>query len=103
MRLHHLHHELASAQALCFPAGAQPGRSIVAPATRVGAHVRCAAEASDPVLLVAVELLPSATICNVPPMKEVTGILAGDLGQGYGPSADCRRRLPETHPRGLKT
>src|SRR5206468_11507635 len=79
MGLHHLHHKLASAQALAgFPAGAQPGGTVVAAATRVGAHVRRAAEACDPVLrcrravALRVDLQRSSDV-------EVSGILSGDL------------------------
>src|SRR5258708_35875183 len=51
MGLHHLHHKLASAQALArFLTCAQPGWTVVAAATRVRAHVRRAAEASDAAL-----------------------------------------------------
>src|SRR5882672_3421622 len=51
MGLHHLHHKLASAQALArFLTGAQPGRTVVAPATRVRAHVRRAAKTRDAAL-----------------------------------------------------
>ena len=87
--LHHLHHELASAQALArFLARAQPGRTVVAAAAWVRAHVRRAAEAGDPVPC-GVELLPCASICNVPPMKR---------SQAYCPatcaSARLERRLP---------
>src|SRR3979490_2148299 len=102
MGLHHLHHKLASAQALArFLTGAQPGGTVVAGAPRGRAPVRGAAEAGGarpmcgaprkPVMrpLVAVELLPCASICNVPPMKR---------SQAYCPatcaSARLDRRLP---------
>src|SRR5207302_5655617 len=77
--LHHLHHELASAQVLArFLAGAQPGRTIVAPAAWVGAHVRRAAEARDAALggrravALRVDLQRAAD-------EEVAGILSRDL------------------------
>src|ERR1700722_16732553 len=79
MGLHHLHHKLASAQALArFLAGAQPGGAVVAAATRVGAHIRRAAEARDPALCcrravaLRVDLQRAAD-------EEVAGILSGDL------------------------
>src|SRR3984957_19784017 len=79
MGLHHLHHELASAQALApFLTGAQPGGTVVAAATRVSAHVRRAAEARDPALCcrravaLRIDLQRAAD-------EEVAGILSGDL------------------------
>src|SRR3954470_2921816 len=79
MGLHHLHHKLASAQALPrFLTGAQPGGTVVAAATRVGAHIRRAAEARDPALCcrravaLRVDLQRAAD-------EEVAGILSGDL------------------------
>src|SRR5580700_11449027 len=79
MGLHHLHHKLASAQALArFLTGAQPGRTVVAAATRVGAHIRRAAEARDPALCcrravaLCVDLQRAAD-------EEIAGILSGDL------------------------
>src|SRR6202022_1760515 len=74
-----LHHELASAQAVArFLTGAQPGGTVVAAATRVGAHIRRAAEARDPALCcrravaLRVDLQRAAD-------EEVAGILSGDL------------------------
>src|SRR5258708_9760336 len=79
MGLHHLHHKLASAQALArFLTCAQPGWTVVAAATRVRAHVRRAAEASDAALggrravALRVDLQRAAN-------EEVAGILSRDL------------------------
>src|SRR5712671_1411941 len=79
MSLHHLHHKFASAQALArFLTCAQPGRTVVAAATRVRAHVRCAAEARDAALgsrravTLRVDLQRAAD-------EEVAGILSRDL------------------------
>src|ERR1700681_2318745 len=79
MGLHHLHHKLASAQALArFLTGAQPGGTVVAAATRVSAHIRRAAEARDPALCcrravaLRVDLQRAAD-------EEVAGILFRDL------------------------
>src|SRR5882762_11073187 len=79
MALHHLHHKLASAQALArFLTCAQPGGTVVAAATRVRAHIRRAAEARDPALCcrravtLRVDLQCAAD-------EEVAGILSRDL------------------------
>src|SRR3981081_1217692 len=79
MGLHHLHHKLASAQALArFLTGAQPGGTVVAAATRGGAPVRRAAEARDAVLggrravTLRVDLQRAAD-------EEVAGIVSRDL------------------------
>src|SRR5258707_15668101 len=79
MGLHHLYHKLASAQALAgFLTGAPPGETVVAPATRVSAHVRRAAEARDAALggrravALRVDLQRAAD-------EEVAGILSRDL------------------------
>src|SRR5882762_7031843 len=81
MSLHHLHHKLASAQALArFLTGPQPGGTVVAAATRVGAHIRRAAEARDSALCrrravaLRVDLQRAAN-------EEVAGILTGNLGE----------------------
>src|ERR1700738_4323176 len=77
--LHHLHHKLASAQALAgFLTCAQPGGTVVAAATRGGAHIRRAAGASDAALggrravALRVDLQRAAD-------EEVAGILSRDL------------------------
>jgi hypothetical protein len=79
VRPHHLHHQLAPAQALArLLAGAQPGGTVVATTARIGAHVRRAPEAGDPALggcravALRVDLQCAAD-------EEVAGILAGDL------------------------
>src|SRR3981189_1777553 len=79
MSLHHLYHKLASAQALAgFLTGAPPGETVVAAATRGGAHIPRAPEARDPALCcrravaLRVDLQRAAD-------EEVAGILSGDL------------------------
>src|SRR3984957_8599505 len=79
MGLHHLDHKLAVAQGLArFLTGAQPGGTVVAAATWVGAHIRRAAEARDPVL----RCRRAAALRRGLPRtagEEVAGILSGDL------------------------
>src|SRR5712671_1544244 len=84
MGLHHLHHELASAQAVARILAGLSWRRPRGSAPIFGAPPK-------PVMrpLVAVELLPCASICSVPPMKR---------SQAYCPatcaSARLDRRLP---------
>src|SRR6476660_5984226 len=87
MGLHHLHHKLASAQALArFLTCAEPGGTVVAAASApmFGAPPK-------PVMrpLVAVELLPCASICSVPPMKR---------SQAYCPATCASARLDRRWP-----
>src|ERR1700704_5086220 len=79
MGLHHLHHKLASAQALAgFPTRAQPGGTVVAAAPRGGAHIRRTAEARNPALCcrravaLRIDLQCAAD-------EEVARVLSGDL------------------------
>src|SRR5580700_3749565 len=79
MGLHHLHHKLASAQALArFLTSAQPGGTVVAAATRVGTHIRRAAKARDPALRCRRAVTLSVDLQRAAD-EEVAGILSGDL------------------------